>query len=145
MHERHASTHMPVGERAEAERSSLLPPWLPPCRSLGQFQGLLEYKAGALPVPDVLITAVGTKIWRLDVQVGRAGCGGGHVLCCRLCTGGRQAALARRCMGIEVLPLPDSMPTDPLRLHPTGLAGRHARNCHRHCVAGGPPVGAHAG
>lgn len=38
-------------------------------RSLGQFQGLLEYKAGALPVPDVLITAVGTKIWRLDVQV----------------------------------------------------------------------------
>ena len=54
------------------------PPFLPspcsPCRSLGQFQGLLEYKAGALPVPDVLITAVGTKIWRLDVQVG-AGAG----------------------------------------------------------------------
>ena len=46
-------------------------------RSLGQFQGLLEYKAGALPVPDVLITAVGTKIWRLDVQVRRMGAVGG--------------------------------------------------------------------
>ena len=42
-------------------------------RSLGQFQGLLEYKAGALPVPDVLITAVGTKIWRLDAEGGTRG------------------------------------------------------------------------
>lgn len=30
-------------------------------RSLGQFVSLLEQKAGALAVPDVLITAVGTK------------------------------------------------------------------------------------
>lgn len=30
-------------------------------RSLGQFVALLEEKAGALPLPDVLITAVGTK------------------------------------------------------------------------------------
>lgn len=48
-------------------------------RSLGQFQGLLEYKAGALPVPDVLITAVGTKIWRLDVQGGTRGTATGTV------------------------------------------------------------------
>ena len=56
-------------------------------RSLGQFQGLLEYKAGALPVPDVLITAVGTKIWRLDVQVRRMG----H------CVGGFGAAGLQQC------------------------------------------------
>jgi hypothetical protein len=42
-------------------------------RSLGQFQGLLEWKAGALPVPDVLITAVGTKVWRLDAAGGTRG------------------------------------------------------------------------
>lgn len=30
-------------------------------RSLGQFVSLLEQKGGALPLPDVLITAVGTK------------------------------------------------------------------------------------
>ncbi|KAL4457961.1 hypothetical protein ABPG75_012826 [Micractinium tetrahymenae] len=46
-------------------------------RSLGQFQGLLEYKAGALPVPDVLITAVGTKIWRLDCEGGTRGTASG--------------------------------------------------------------------
>ncbi|KAL4852949.1 putative sucrose-phosphatase 2 [Chlorella vulgaris] len=42
-------------------------------RSLGQFQGLLDWKAGALPVPDVLITAVGTKVWRLDTEGGTRG------------------------------------------------------------------------
>lgn len=31
-------------------------------RSLGQFVSLLQQKGGALPVPDVLITAVGTKV-----------------------------------------------------------------------------------
>ena len=31
-------------------------------RSLGQFKGLLQEKAGVLAVPDVLITAVGTKV-----------------------------------------------------------------------------------
>lgn len=64
-----------AGRRADPNASA------PAChicrRSLGQFQGLLEYKAGALPVPDVLITAVGTKIWRLDVQVRRMGAVGG--------------------------------------------------------------------
>ena len=31
-------------------------------RSLGQFNSLMQEKAGALAVPDVLITAVGTKV-----------------------------------------------------------------------------------
>ncbi len=31
-------------------------------RSLGQFLGLWQSKAGALALPDVLITAVGTKV-----------------------------------------------------------------------------------
>lgn len=31
-------------------------------RSLGQFKGLLQEKAGVLAVPDALITAVGTKV-----------------------------------------------------------------------------------
>ena len=31
-------------------------------RSIGQFLGLLEAKQGALPVPDVVISAVGTKV-----------------------------------------------------------------------------------
>lgn len=31
-------------------------------RSLGQFVSLLQEKEGALPLPDVLITAVGTKV-----------------------------------------------------------------------------------
>lgn len=44
------------------------PPHLPSlCSSLGQFQGLLEYKAGALPVPDVLITAVRRLGWGLPL------------------------------------------------------------------------------
>jgi hypothetical protein len=46
-------------------------------RSLGQFLGLLEWKGGALPLPDVLITAVGTKIWRLDTQGGTRGTASG--------------------------------------------------------------------
>lgn len=33
-------------------------------RSLGQFKGLWESKKGDLPLPDVLITAVGTKVTR---------------------------------------------------------------------------------
>ena len=40
-------------------------------RSLGQFVGLWESKAGRLALPDALITAVGTKIFMLDS--GRAG------------------------------------------------------------------------
>lgn len=31
-------------------------------RSLGQFMGLWQSKGGALSLPDVLITAVGTKV-----------------------------------------------------------------------------------
>ncbi len=31
-------------------------------RSLGQFKSLWESKKGDLPLPDVLITAVGTKV-----------------------------------------------------------------------------------
>lgn len=46
-------------------------------RSLGQFQGLLESKAGALPVPDVLITAVGTKIFLLNREGGTRGTSSG--------------------------------------------------------------------
>ncbi|CAL8467114.1 g6650 [Coccomyxa elongata] len=37
-------------------------------RSLGQFMGLWQSKGGALSLPDVLITAVGTKIFLLDVK-----------------------------------------------------------------------------
>lgn len=39
-------------------------------RSLGQFIGLLEEKKGILPVPDAIITAVGTKIFLLDPETG---------------------------------------------------------------------------
>jgi len=42
-------------------------------RSLGQFQGLLYSKSGALPVPDVLISAVGTKVFLLDREGGTRG------------------------------------------------------------------------
>lgn len=42
-------------------------------RSLGGFQGLLQEKGGALPVPDALITAVGTKIFLLDREGGTRG------------------------------------------------------------------------
>lgn len=37
-------------------------------RSLGQFVGLMKSCDGRVAVPDVLITAVGTKVWRLDVS-----------------------------------------------------------------------------
>ncbi|KAK9824654.1 hypothetical protein WJX72_012101 [[Myrmecia] bisecta] len=37
-------------------------------RSLGQFMALFQEKAGALALPDVLITAVGTKIFLLDTK-----------------------------------------------------------------------------
>ena len=46
-------------------------------RSLGQFQGLLQDKGGALPVPDALITAVGTKIFLLDREGGTRGTASG--------------------------------------------------------------------
>jgi sucrose-6F-phosphate phosphohydrolase len=42
-------------------------------RSLGQFCGLLAAKAGALPVPDALICAVGTKVFLLDRRGGTRG------------------------------------------------------------------------
>ena len=38
-------------------------------RSIGQFEGLLEYKKGALAVPDAVITAVGTKVFLRDLRV----------------------------------------------------------------------------
>lgn len=37
-------------------------------RSLGQFMYLWREKNGALALPDVLITAVGTKVWLLDEE-----------------------------------------------------------------------------
>jgi hypothetical protein len=37
-------------------------------RSLGQFQSLMREKTGKLAVPDVLITAVGTKV-RMDSSI----------------------------------------------------------------------------
>jgi hypothetical protein len=40
-------------------------------RSLGQFVGVMKTCEGRVAVPDVLITAVGTKIWRLDDAGGR--------------------------------------------------------------------------
>ncbi|KAA6421813.1 MAG: hypothetical protein FRX49_08132 [Trebouxia sp. A1-2] len=39
-------------------------------RSLGQFTSLYQEKAGALALPNVLITAVGTKIFLLDLEGG---------------------------------------------------------------------------
>lgn len=42
-------------------------------RSLGQVTGLLEHMKGVLPVPDALITAVGTKIYLLDRENGHRG------------------------------------------------------------------------
>lgn len=48
-------------------------------RSIGQFLGLLEAKAGALPVPDVVISAVGTKIFRLDTEGGTRSTASGMV------------------------------------------------------------------
>lgn len=37
-------------------------------RSLGQFVSLMQQKAGALALPDVLITAVGTKVLELTLS-----------------------------------------------------------------------------
>lgn len=41
-------------------------------RSLGSFLSLLQAKAHCIAVPDVLITAVGTKVWLLE-GAGRTG------------------------------------------------------------------------
>ncbi len=46
-------------------------------RSLGQFQGLLESLGGLLPVPDALVTAVGTKVFLLDREGGTRGTASG--------------------------------------------------------------------
>ena len=40
-------------------------------RSLGQFVDLMQRCGGRVAVPDVLVTAVGTKVWRLDAGTGR--------------------------------------------------------------------------
>jgi len=45
-------------------------------RSLGQFVHLIDKSEGSLPVPDVVITAVGTKIWHLAEAGGRAAASG---------------------------------------------------------------------
>ncbi|GAB4820554.1 hypothetical protein N2152v2_007600 [Parachlorella kessleri] len=42
-------------------------------RSLGSFVHLYQERGGALALPDVLITAVGTKIFRLDAEGGTRG------------------------------------------------------------------------
>ena len=46
-------------------------------RSLGQMTGLLESLEGILPIPDALITAVGTKIYLLDRENGHRGSASG--------------------------------------------------------------------
>ena len=46
-------------------------------RSQGQFEGLLKDKNGALPLPDALITAVGTKIFLLNREGGTRGTASG--------------------------------------------------------------------
>lgn len=46
-------------------------------RSLGSFLSLLKDKAHCIAVPDVVITAVGTKIWLLDGN-GRTGARARH-------------------------------------------------------------------
>ncbi|KAG1676847.1 hypothetical protein FOA52_010356 [Chlamydomonas sp. UWO 241] len=38
-------------------------------RSLGQFTGLLKNCDGRVAVPDVLVTAVGTKVWKRNLQL----------------------------------------------------------------------------
>lgn len=45
-------------------------------RSLGQFVELLKSCDRQVAVPDVLVTAVGTKVWLLDESSGRAGASG---------------------------------------------------------------------
>lgn len=42
-------------------------------RSLGQVVGLLEHMKGVLPIPDAIISAVGTKIFLLDRERGHRG------------------------------------------------------------------------
>lgn len=46
-------------------------------RSFGQVMGLLEQMKGTLPVPDAIITAVGTKIFLLDREKGHRGTSSG--------------------------------------------------------------------
>lgn len=46
-------------------------------RSLGQVMGLLENMRGTLPIPDAIITAVGTKIFLLDREKGHRGTSSG--------------------------------------------------------------------
>lgn len=47
-------------------------------RSLGQVIGLLQHLQGVLPVPDAIITAVGTKIFLLDRERGHRGTASGE-------------------------------------------------------------------
>lgn len=46
-------------------------------RSFGQVVGLLEQMKGTLPIPDAIITAVGTKIFLLDREKGHRGTSSG--------------------------------------------------------------------
>jgi sucrose-6F-phosphate phosphohydrolase len=46
-------------------------------RSFGQVLGLLEHMKGTLPIPDAIITAVGTKIFLLDREKGHRGTSSG--------------------------------------------------------------------
>lgn len=46
-------------------------------RSYGQVMGLLEHMTGTLPIPDAIITAVGTKIFLLDREKGHRGTASG--------------------------------------------------------------------
>lgn len=46
-------------------------------RSFGQVMGLLEHMKGVLPIPDAIITAVGTKIFLLDREKGHRGTSSG--------------------------------------------------------------------
>ncbi|GLC57318.1 hypothetical protein PLESTB_001211200 [Pleodorina starrii] len=45
-------------------------------RSLGQFVDLMKKCDGKLAIPDVVITAVGTKVWHLDETCGRCAASG---------------------------------------------------------------------
>lgn len=47
-------------------------------RSLGQVIGLLQHMQGVLPIPDAIITAVGTKIFLLDRERGHRGTASGE-------------------------------------------------------------------
>lgn len=48
-------------------------------RSFGQVMGLLEQMQGVLPIPDAIITAVGTKIFLLDREKGHRGTSSGSL------------------------------------------------------------------